>query len=69
MMKKKRERERRESNLTYEDVEWGNSSVIKDLLRMQRVSVLNLYIERHNPTTEEKLTKKKNKRRKKEKEA
>ena len=45
--------------MTYEDDEWGNSSLIKDLLRKQRVSVLNLYIECHNPTIEKKLTKKK----------
>ena len=68
MMKQKRERREkaeRESNLTYENVEWGNSSVIKDLLRKQRVSVLNLYIERHNSTTEKKLTKKKKERKEK----
>ena len=72
MMKQKRERERREkakreSKWTYEDVEWGNSSIIKDLLRKQRVSVLNLYIERHNQTTEKKLTKKKKRKEKKKK--
>ena len=65
LMKQKRERERREkaereSNLTYEDVQWGKL-LCEDLLRKQSVSVLNLFIERHKLTTEKKLTKNKDK--------
>lgn len=60
MMKEKREREKREKaerekNLAYEDVEW-EKLLCEDLLKKQRVSILNLYIEHHN-LTKEKLTK------------
>ena len=62
MMKRKRERERREKaereqNLSYEDVEW-EKLLCEDLLKKQRVSVLNLYIGHHNLTSEKKLSKK-----------
>lgn len=61
MMKEKREREKREKaerekNLAYEDVEW-EKLLCEDVLKKQRVSILNLYIEHHN-LTKEKLTKK-----------
>ena len=60
MMKRKRERERREKaereqNLSYEDVEW-EKLLREDLLKKQRVSVLNLYIGHHNLTSEKKLS-------------
>ena len=60
MMKRKRERERtekaeREQNLSYEDVEW-EKLLCEDLLKKQRVSVLNLYIGHHNLTSEKKLS-------------
>ena len=63
MMKQKRERERkekaeRESKLGYEDVDW-EKLMSEGLLRKQKVSILNLYIERHSLTTEKKLPKKK----------
>ena len=45
------EKAERESNLAYEDEEW-EKHLCENLLREQRVSVLNLYIERHNVTTE-----------------
>ena len=62
MMKQKRERERkekaeRESKLGYEDVEW-EKLVSEGLLTKQRVSILNLYIERHSLANEKKLAKK-----------
>ena len=64
MMKQKRERERREKaereqNLSYEDVEC-EKLLCEDLLKKQRVSVLNLYIGHHNLTSEKKLSKKNN---------
>ena len=64
MMKQKRERERREKaereqNLSYEDVEW-EKLLCEDLLKKQRISVLNLYIGHHNLTSEKKLSKKDN---------
>ena len=63
MMKQKRERERnekaeRESKLGYEDVDW-EKLMSEGLLRKQKVSILNLYIEHHNLTTEKKLPPKK----------
>ena len=63
MMKQKRERERkekaeRESKLGYEDVDW-EKLVSEGLLRKQKVSILNLYIEHHSLTTEKKLPQKK----------
>ena len=61
-MKEQRESERREKvegeiSFACEDVEW-EKLLCEDLLRTKRVSVLNLYIERHNLTTEKKLAKK-----------
>lgn len=61
MMKQNRERERKEkggkeSKLGYEDMEW-EKLVSEGLLRKQRVSILNLYIERHSLTPEKKLAK------------
>ena len=52
MIKQKRVRERREKaereqNLSYEDVEW-KKLLREDLLKKQRISVLNLYIGHHN---------------------
>ena len=62
MMKQKRERERkekaeRESKLGYDDLDW-EKLMSEGLLRKQKVSILNLYIERHSLTTEKKLAKK-----------
>ena len=48
----------RESKLGYEDVDW-EKLMSEGLLRKQKVSILNLYIEHHSLTTEKKLPKKK----------
>ena len=64
--RKKGESSKREYYLTYENVEWGKL-LYEDLVRKQRVSVLNLYIESYKLTTEKKENKTKQQQQQQEK--